>query len=172
MKKNLIAVALFAAAAVSTSAFAADGTVNFTGSITDVACTVDTNSLNQTVDLGKVSKTAFNGAGSTAAAKGFSLVLKDCPTAVTSALVRFDGLQVPGDNSVLALTEATDKAKDVGIQITDNNNNVINLYQDSAPYTLAAGENKLNFTARYYATGNNVDVGSANAVTNFTVVYP
>lgn len=172
MKKNLIAVAVLAASAFTASAFAADGAVNFTGSITDEACTVDTDSLNQTVDLGKVAQSAFNGAGDTAGAKKFSLLLKDCPATVTGATVRFDGNQVPGNNSVLALTEGADTAKNVGIQITDNTNKVINLYQDSAVYPLVStGVNTLDFAARYYATADAVSVGTANAVSNFTIVY-
>jgi major type 1 subunit fimbrin (pilin) len=38
---------------------AADGTINFTGSITDTACTVNTSSTNQTVALGTVSSTSL-----------------------------------------------------------------------------------------------------------------
>jgi major type 1 subunit fimbrin (pilin) len=174
MKKNLIAVAVLAASAISSAAFAADGTVNFTGSITDIACTVDTTSLNQIVDLGKVSKTAFTADSKTAGAKDFSLILKNCPETVTSAMVRFDGQQVPGDNSVLALSDAADKATNVGIQLTDNQNNVINLYQNSAAYNLTTDVNTLKFVAKYYATGTGADVGvgSANAVTDFTIIYP
>jgi len=169
MKKTLIALAVLA---TSTAAFASDGQVNFTGSITDVSCTVDTGSVTQTVDLGKVSKTAFSAAGSTAAAKQFTVKLTDCPATITSAKVRFDGTQVPGDNSVLALTTAADQATNVGIQLSDDKNNVIKLFEDSAAYTLATGNNDLKFTARYYATAAAVTTGSANAVTNFTIIYP
>jgi major type 1 subunit fimbrin (pilin) len=174
MKKNLIAVAVLAVSAISSPAFAADGTVNFTGSITDIACTVDTTSLNQTVDLGKVSKTAFTAGSKTAGAKDFALILKNCPETVTSARVRFDGQQVPGDNSVLALNNVPDKASNLGIQLTDTQNNVINLYQNSAVYKLTKDVNTLKFVAKYYATGtgNDVGVGSANAVTDFTIIYP
>lgn len=173
MKKNLIAVTVLAASALSSAAFAADGTVNFTGSITDVACTVDSDSRNQIVDLGVVSKTAFENS-KTAGAKNFNLVLTNCPATVTSAKVRFDGLQVPGDNSILALTDVADKATNVGIQLSDNQNNVINLYQDSASYPLVPETNTLKFIAKYYATGTGTDVGvgTANAVTDFTIIYP
>lgn len=174
MNKNLIAVAVLAACAISPVAFAADGTVKFTGSITDLACTVDTESKNQIVNLGTLSKAAFTAESKTAGAKEFSLVLKDCPLTVTSAKVRFDGQQVPGDNSILALSNAADKAANVGIQLTDNQNNVINLHQDSAAYNLTTEVNKLKFVAKYYATGtgNDVTPGSANAVADFTIIYP
>lgn len=48
-EKNLLAVALMATSAFASSAFASDGAVNFTGSITDAACTVDTASQNRDV---------------------------------------------------------------------------------------------------------------------------
>ncbi|WP_410003517.1 fimbrial protein, partial [Klebsiella pneumoniae] len=93
---NLLAVALMATSVFASSAFASDGAVNFTGSITDAACTVDTASQNQDVFLGNIARTAFPVAGSLAAAKKFTLVLKNCPDTVTGATVRFDGAQVSG----------------------------------------------------------------------------
>lgn len=170
MKNSLIAAAVLSVA-LSSTAFASDGKVNFTGKITDTACVVDTDSLNQTVNLGSVSTTSLADAGATSGAKKFTLVLSSCPEAVTSATVRFDGIEVPGTNSLLALTAGADTAKDVGIQISDAKNNVINLFQDSAAYALTTGVNKLDFTARYYAISKNVTAGDANAVTEFTIIY-
>ncbi|SFN24483.1 major type 1 subunit fimbrin (pilin) [Izhakiella capsodis] len=174
MKKTLLAIALIATSAVSVSVSAADGAVNFTGTITDAACTIDTASQNQNVLMGNISRTAFSGAGSTAAPKNFTLVLTNCPDTVTGATVRFDGTQVPGDNSILMLTDSgsTTTAQGVGIQISDNQNKVVPLYEDSSVYPLiSTGANKLNFSARYIAVADQVTVGSANAVTQFTVVY-
>jgi hypothetical protein len=88
VKKTLLAVALLSSSAVASSAFAADGAVNFTGTITDAACTVDTASQNQNVFLGNIARTAFPVAGSLAAAKKFTLVLTNCPDTVTGATVR------------------------------------------------------------------------------------
>lgn len=53
MKKNLLAVAVLTASAFTTSVFAADGTLNITGSITDQSCTVDPDSQNKQVTLGQ-----------------------------------------------------------------------------------------------------------------------
>ena len=174
MKNSLIAATVLSVV-LSSTAFAAptngDGKVNFTGSITDTTCEVDTDSLNQTVDLGNVSKSSLATAGSTTGAKKFTLVLSSCPESVTSAKVRFDGIQVPGDNSLLALTEGEDTAENVGIQIADANNNVINLFQDSAAYALTTGVNNLDFTAEYYAISDSVEAGDANAVADFTIIY-
>lgn len=172
MKKTLIAIALMASSTVVTSAFAADGSVNFTGSITDVACTVDTTTKNQDVFMGNIARTAFPVAGSLAAAKKFTLVLTNCPASVSGATVRFDGTQVAGDNSILALTTGGDTAQGIGVQISDSTGKVVPLYEDSSVYPLvSSGVNNLEFKARYISLADDVTVGNANAVTQFTIVY-
>lgn len=173
MNKNLIAVAVLAASAFSTAAFAEDGKVNFTGTIILNGCDVTADTKDQTVDLGKIAVSSFPAAGATAGSKQFSLKLTNCPDTVSAATVRFDGVQVPGDNSILALTEDAGVATGVGIQIADNQNKVINLYQDSSAYSLASGSavNTLNFVARYISTADTVTAGPANAVSNFTIAY-
>ncbi|WP_431225195.1 fimbrial protein [Serratia sp. L9] len=172
MNKNLIAVAVLAASAFSTSVFAEDGKVNFSGTIIPQGCEVTADTVNQIVDLGKVSVTSFPSSGATAGSKDFSLKLKNCPTTITAATVRFDGIQVPGNNSILALTDEANVATGVGIQIADNQNKVINLHQDSNEYPLVStGENILKFVARYVSTSATVTAGPANAVSNFTIVY-
>ena len=183
MKKNLITMAVAATAVLGmSSAFAADGQINFTGEIIDSACEVVNNvSAPLDVTLGKVAKTAFTGAGSTAAATKFTLQLKGCPASVTSATVKFDGSAADGDNAVLALTGGTGVATGVGIQLTDSSQKVLPLFAPSTAYKLSpstAGTaggadvvNSLDFVARYVATAATVTAGPANAVANFTVNY-
>jgi len=183
MNKNMMAMAMAVTAALGmTSASAADGQINFTGEIIESACQV-VNSASAPLDvtLGKVSKTAFNGAGSTAAPTKFTLQLKSCPATVSSATVKFDGTAVDSDNSVLALTQVSGGATGVGIQLTDASQKVLPLFTESAPYPLTASTagssggsdvvNSLDFIARYVATAATVTVGPANAVANFTVNY-
>lgn len=178
MNKNLIAIAVLAASALTTQiATAASGTVKFEGKITADACDIS-GSKDQRVPMGTIATNSFNGAGSTsnavAASKSFELVLEKCPTTVSTATVSFDGTSVDGDDKVLALTGAgtAGVATGVGIQISDADDKVVPLHQESSPYTLQAGTSTLKFVARYYATAATVGAGSANAVTNFTIVYP
>lgn len=180
MKKTLLSTLLATTAFLSTaSAFAADGTVNFTGSITDTACVVDTASATLSVPLGKISTKSFAGAGTVAPATKFTLVVKSCPAA-TTASVNFDGTPVSGDNNVLALTTGTGVATGVGVQISDKDGNPVPLRGLSGSYDLKKGDpadttkdvtNALDFTARYIATAATVGAGTANASTNFTIVY-
>lgn len=59
MKKTMLSACFMLAA---TNAMAADGTIHFTGSITDQTCKIDTGSQNLPVNLGNVAQTALNGA--------------------------------------------------------------------------------------------------------------
>lgn len=177
MKNNLIAVAVLASCAfgISNSTFAADGQVNFTGEIIDAACQVTNSPANPLeVNLGKVAKSAFTGAGSTASATKFTLQLTDCPDTVSSAQVKFDGTPVTGDNGVLALTQGVGVAEGVGIQLADDSNTVLPLFTASKSYALQSGAgvvNDLDFVARYIATAATVTAGPANSTANFTINY-
>lgn len=175
MKKNFIIIAMAVTAALSaSSAYAADGQVNFTGEIIDAACeVVNTPSNPLDVQLGRVSKTAFTAAGDLSSATKFTLQLKNCPATATTAQVKFDGTALNGDNSVLALTQDTGVATGVGIQLSDDSNTVLPLYTASKTYPLVSGTavNNLDFSARYIATNASVTAGPANSTATFTVNY-
>jgi major type 1 subunit fimbrin (pilin) len=172
MKKNLIVAALITAGVLSASAFAADGKINFVGAITDDACTVVNNMSNPlTVTLGTVASTAFTTGSLTAAPTKFTIALTNCPASVTSAKVKFDGLANANDNTILALTQETGVATNVGIQLMDKSQAVVPLYTESTAYALTTGSNDLDFVARYLATSLPVTAGPANSTSNFTIVY-
>jgi major type 1 subunit fimbrin (pilin) len=156
-------------ALLSGLAQAQSGKINFTGEIIDTACEVDTNSQNLDVNLGRVSKTDFSGAGTVASETAFKLNLKNCPE-VTTATIKFDATPKDGDYNVIDISADSGAAKGVGVQILDSARKVVPLYTASSLYDLAVGDNSLKFTARYYATGE-VTSGPANAVANFTVNY-
>ncbi len=60
MKKNVFAYLIAASSVFAiNNALAADGTIDFTGEITDQACQFATGSDAFTVNLGKISKTAL-----------------------------------------------------------------------------------------------------------------
>ncbi|KFC82527.1 Type-1A pilin [Ewingella americana] len=171
MKRNITGLALLVASIVSTSAFAIDGTINFKGNVISNPCTVSAASKSLDVQLGKISATSFPTSGSLSAAQKFTLVLSGCPTTVTSAKVRFDGNQVSGDNSILAVTSGTGKAGGIGIKIYDRNDNPVSLYQDSAAYPLTTAANNLEFKARYVSLANTVTPGAADGAAQFTIIY-
>ena len=85
--------------------------------------------------------------------------------------MKFDGTADSYVNTILALTQETGVATNVGIQLTDNKNIVVPLHTASSAYPLTAGDNNLDFVARYYATAATVTPGPANSTSNFTIVY-
>ncbi|EOI2493050.1 MULTISPECIES: fimbrial protein [Enterobacter] len=174
MKKNIIVAAFTATVALSMSnAFAAAGTVNFTGEILDAACTVDVGSQNQTVELGKYNKSEFSAAGDTTAAKKFNIVLKDCPDTITAAHVAFDGKPDATDSNLLAIdSSVSGAATGVAINLMTADKADLGLHGDNGyRYTLTTDDNTLDFYAQYKSTSDTVTAGPANSVANFSVVY-
>lgn len=151
-------------------AHAADGTINFTGTITETACSV--NISTQSVDLGTVSASALTGLGTTAAPTRFTISLITCPIAVSTAKVRFDGTTAVGNSSILKLNVG-ETATNVGVAIyEDDSSTLIPVGSPSAAKTLVStGTNDLTYIAKYMATGTPVSAGSANATATFTITY-
>ncbi|WP_159282949.1 fimbrial protein [Rahnella variigena] len=172
MKKNYSGALIIVSLCCSGSLYAADGTINFTGNITDIACKVDPGSANQTVNLGTVSTSAFGASGSTASPTHFSIVLNDCPANVTTAHVRFDGPASSANHQILALNSGQ-TATNVGIALYEaDSTTFIPVGTPSAQVNLTdEGTNTLNYFAKYYATADKVTAGSANSTTSFTIVY-
>ncbi|HDN2513525.1 MULTISPECIES: fimbrial protein [Providencia] len=173
MKKNIIATLIATSSIFAiNNAFAADGTIDFTGEITDQACELAAGSDALKVNLGKVSKTALPSAGSTAAATKFTIKLINCPATVTTASVKFDADSYLGDDTVIKLKEEAGVATGVGIQITDDINTVVPLFTASKNYPLQQNvENNLDFRARYIAKSDTVTTGPANGTATFTINY-
>lgn len=154
------------------SAQAASGTIKFNGEITDAGCTVDMDTSDTlTVTLGRVYRSEFTGAGSMTAAKKFVLMLKDCPAAITSAKVRFDGIAYDSDDSVLKLDQDAGVATGVAIELADKSMAKLPLFTDSSAYTLTTGNNQLPFYARYIAMSDTITTGPANGLVQFSMIY-
>lgn len=145
MKSYLIIATLFSAGIFSAAIVsAADGKINFVGSITDDACTVTNNVGNPlTVTLGNVSSKAFTGAGSTAAPIKFTIALTDCPKTVTSVRVTFDGTADSNVNAILALTQDDGVATGVGLQLADQNGTPVTLFTPSTACHVPQGNNSI-----------------------------
>ncbi len=169
MKKSLLtAVAL---AALSTSAFAAGtGTINFTGEIVAGACGIDSGSVNQTVNLGKVPTNVFKQAGDKSTPTNFDIKLTDCDTSIAqNAYFTFTGTSSAGQPKLLATIGS---ATNVGIRLQAASGEYLdNGAEQKAPTVLQNGTNIARFAAMYEATAAGVTPGTADGVANFTVRY-
>ncbi|HIE0612220.1 fimbrial protein [Serratia marcescens] len=162
MKKYLVASAL-ACAAISSSAFAADGVINFTGKIIDNACVVNP-TLN--VQMGDVAAAAFKNVGDESGARKFDLELKDCPANLSSAKVTLDGAVDDNNTELFKLNDggATGLALRIaapGERMGPGSTKEFKLYE---------GDNVLTFEAAYKST-DKVTAGDANATIQFSVAY-
>ncbi|OXK46873.1 fimbrial protein [Escherichia coli] len=158
------------------------GVIHFKGEVVNAACAIDSESMNQTVELGQVRSSRLAKAGDLSSAVGFNIKLNDCDTNVSSnAAVAFlgttvtsnDGTTVTSNDDTLALqSSAAGSAQNVGIQILDRTGEVLVL--DGATFSaktdLIDGTNILPFQARYIALGQSV-AGTANADATFKVQY-
>ena len=160
--------------AVNISRFCCRCTVNFVGNILDTACEVDVASQNQQVNLGNFYKSEFPNSGTKAAAKDFNIVLKNCPTTVTSTKVRFDGTPDLTNPNLLAIdTSASSAASGVAINLMTADKVDLPLHgENSYNYVLSSTQdNTLKFYAQYISTTASVTPGTANSVANFSIVY-
>lgn len=169
------------------TAQAADGQVEFTGTINDNACTINSESVKKAVDMGQVRIADFPntvGAVATAGATPFSISLENCSgSTLKNASIKFSGQQSGTDATVLGMT-GDNQVPGVGIQINDaRTGNKLPLNTASNDYVLRPQSNTFDFTASYVrlvadtaASGETpgvrgIGTGKVNALASFDVTY-
>lgn len=150
------------------TAQAADGQIEFTGSVTDNACTITTGDVNKSVSLEQVRIADFGTAvGSVLKdkAKPFSITLDNCSTETRkNVAITFSGQQDATDPTLLGLT-GENQVRGIAIQIGDRDGKKIDLNKPSADFDLRAQNNTLDFTAAYVRTVADTTVGTGDEAT-------
>ncbi|MGY4819426.1 fimbrial protein [Pseudomonas chlororaphis subsp. piscium] len=188
--KSIVSMAI--AGAVSTSALAADGTINFTGEIIAASCKIESGSgtsvgVGNAIDLnlGKVSSDSLGGTAGGGIVGGKSINLNlDCggtAAGLNSVKLQFDPSSGSGiDSKKSALLKVTGGAEGVGIGLYDSNSKLVDLGANETidGALVATGEGaetkytaKLNLRAGYVANGDAVKAGAANGTLPFTLTY-
>lgn len=150
-------------------------TVNFTGEVTDGACAITVNSVDQTVKLAVVPASSIVKGATPKQLTPFYITLEDCAIdTYTTASFDFAGANV--DAGVALDNIATqNKALGVGVQLLDSANKVITIGTtgQGAKMNLAAGtSNTASFKAGIYGTAvGGVTSGNVVALTNFNIRY-
>lgn len=152
------------------------GTVHFKGELVNAACSVNTDSSEQTVNLGQYRTAKFTKVGDTTSNIPFTIELNDCdPQVAKTAAVAFTGQIDATDKTLLAVTSGNNdnSAKGVGIEILDSKSTTLTPDGStfSAAQNLIEGTNTLNFTARYKSTAATTEPGQANADATFVMKY-
>jgi type 1 fimbria pilin len=180
MKTSLLALPLsLALGLAATSAFATDGTINFSGKITSATCPIEivnpeSGAVGNLVPLGSVDAGQFTGAGTEGGGRGFQMRITPGSTCVMDptklkATVTFTSVQGGGGDHY-GIKPVSGAAKGVAVAIKDNTNTLVKNGTKSAIYPLSQNDPTLMyFTAMYIATAATVTPGPADADVNFRV---
>ncbi|MFP3517550.1 fimbrial protein [Pseudomonas sp. SIMBA_077] len=171
LKTALASMVLLAGSAtIAQAAGAGAGTVKFHGDIIEAACSIKPESVDQTVGLGQVAKSALADGG-VANPEDFYIKLVGCDTStlktVTTTFTGAESTAVPGALGIVGT------AAGAGIMMRDGKGDLIVLGTATKPQILQDGDNTLSFGA-YLQGSTVVDAvipGAFTAVTNFSLAY-
>ena len=181
-----VAVGLLAISAGS--AWASDGTIEFTGEITTNTCEF-ANGDTVNVELGHYSNTQFKNVGDKSPTTQFTIPLTNCPTeawkhvdGTTSASFQLwletrSSCTTGTDNDLVAVTGSGTPATGVGIRIdraSDGTQLALNKLNDTPVYFDITGETTdVNLQAYYVSTAeaSAITAGEANASVDVTIDY-
>lgn len=152
------------------------GKVTFIGSIIDAPCSINPNSIDQTVELGQVSTVSLKDGGKSTP-RNFTIDLENCsfgsPAARNKVAVTFTGME-----SATGLLGITGTASGASVVITDGSGTLIKLGQPTKVQLLQDGNNTLNYSAYMQGDGKNSEGVDANitegdfqTVADFTLAY-
>jgi major type 1 subunit fimbrin (pilin) len=183
MIKRITPLAIMAATLLAPPLWAADGTMKFSGKLTENTCTLDAGSKNQTVDMGRISVNrnylATTGTG------WLTIKLNDCPASSNKALIQFEGTSAASDyvpGKVFAFSNAGQPgaAGNVGFVIGnsgDTSDKLISVNGESKLFSLSTGAssvNELQFFLGYYKLNSAQPITTGSAIGNmqFSIIYP
>lgn len=161
--KSIIAMTLAAAAAgmISSSAFAADGVINFTGEIKNATCEVGAGGT-QAINMPALAKGNLDVTGATGPQYGFDVELSGADCTGTNVQISFE--QDPSTidpDGTLVNTDATTGAS-VAVELLDGTGTRINLADTTyktTPVVINNGQAKIPLRARYKAKTDTVVAG-------------
>ncbi|MDK9550116.1 fimbrial protein [Lelliottia sp. V89_10] len=173
--KKIAFITAMITGALMANANAADqghGKVTFTGSIIDAPCSINPDSLDQTVDMGQVSNVALKADGNTGTSvpRNFEIKLENCDvTTLKSVQTTFTGAEGVTDGSL----GITGTAKGASLILTNGDGAQIKLGEASDAHVLGSGNNTLLFSAYLQGDGASATVtpGDFSAIADFTLAY-
>ncbi|MBP6345866.1 MAG: type 1 fimbrial protein [Neisseriaceae bacterium] len=147
------------------------GQVDFNGEIMEVPCSIDTASLDQTIDYGVVSARSMQ-----PLRKAFEIKLVDCQLAsqvkpgyfYRKANITFYGQPAAEDPTALSVSG---KAKGLTIKLLDQNQQHIMLGATHHDYELVNGDNQIRFFTELNISQQRREAGEFQALLQFIVSY-
>ncbi|WP_296247807.1 fimbrial protein [Pseudomonas sp. UBA4194] len=173
MKKILIALTATAAFGATLNASAADGTINFSGEVSNQTCAIEgntTGTTSKTVTMPRVAASSLSSVGQTAGRTEFSLALTKCTGA--TALVRFEqGASV--DAATGNLINQTADGSNAQIQILNASFAPVNLQTNAGSLSTAISSeaSTMQFYAQYVAATAAATPGKITSNVQFSMDY-
>lgn len=172
MKNYLRAVfVLLAASLLSTKATAADSQFNVEGTVIAFPCQVDPESVDKSVDLGKMSTSGLAEAGSAHTWRAFMLKVIHCPAVPGKKLtIRFQGTPAGSANNLYANSGS---AQNVAIQMAQQSDTSI-IQGDGSSMTVNVnddGSATFPMVARIYSEKGGATQGSIESQVQFNFTY-
>lgn len=185
MIKRITPLAILAATLLAPPLWAADGTMKFSGKLTENTCTLDAGSKNQTVNLGRNSTYYL---GTISSANELIVQLNDCPASSNQVRIKFEGTPAasefePGKVFAFSNIGQPGAAGNVGFIIGERYdfNSLIQVNGTSKIYDLKTGLgniNELPFYVGYAAltpgmSGTGIITpGTVIGNVQFSILYP
>jgi major type 1 subunit fimbrin (pilin) len=178
MNLKIFSSALLIAGLASPAAFAADGTITFTGSITSVTCDIDSDRGGKdfTVDLGGVNASSFGGVvGTVPSMVGFKLLIggnTEC-TDGTIVYANFEPGALVDPTGMVKIGTGAGDATGVLIRLFNENSQKIDINgeQNWVKKTVADNRAVLQHFAGYESTSATVNAGAANGQVTYTIRF-
>ncbi|ASM19672.1 fimbrial protein [Serratia marcescens] len=150
------------------------GTVNIymRATLVSNACSVSTDSINKTVNLGVWATKQFVETPAPVPLVRFTINLEDCGPAASGVKLSWNGTAHASNNELFALTSGS-TATNVGVELLDWNRKRIAPGYTTPAYGLTANASSVSipFYARYMRAGGAVTAGTANSMATFTLDY-
>ncbi|MFS2224413.1 fimbrial protein [Pantoea sp. B65] len=172
-KIMMAAVMIFGSVSIVDAADSGHGTVTFQGSIIDSPCSINPDTIDQTIALGQISSVALSASGNTGSSlpRHFQIKLENCDTSTLSTVQsKFTGPVSDYDADSLAISGT---ASGASIVMTDGSNQKVKLGVATTPQPLQTGFNTLSFNAYLQGGGASATIvpGEFQSVANFTLSY-
>lgn len=165
---SALAIALFAAPAAQ----AADGTIEFTGAVTAVTCTINGGNADFNVVLPTVSAGSLVTSGAVAGRTPFKIEVSGCTPDTGKISAFFEADAQVNENGRLRVDNGG--AKNVEVALLNDSHDEIMLgaaaNQGSQKVDLAGGSAVLNYYAQYYSLGD-AEAGAVATRVRYTMSY-
>lgn len=158
--------------------------VTVRGTLSESPCSVDMNSVEQTIDLGDLSTSEFNRIGDEGKPVQFQIKLHDCPSVNHAMLDINHGntlIWAPGQQTAYltfyseqqenGLVFLTGNSRGIALRIEDNLHRNIPVGIKSYPQIIYSGENVITFYVIPHQIENMVIAGEFNATINLSLSY-